>query len=555
MSLKSILILFYLCLISFSINGQRSYALRLKLFELDTMARTACYDLQISNQGTQPWYLGNANILIFYDYSVGCLLPSQSGILLDDIIYDINNLEQKNPNTGLPLPFANTLGSVRVNFNANDFGLLLDSLGTWHSIIRLCFQLEIENITDPSTCFQASFLNDDIAPFLPVIDIVEAYNPDPTMTVGLPRDTAYDLIPDATFNTCFILEENTVQLCNDGIDNDEDGLVDCDDVSACAPENPSFNVNQPGGCDGRPSLIRVNDITGAALYSIDDGVTFQSSNEFVGLEAGDYVVLIVKNGVDGCGVPYPIRLIEEECRENTNELCSDGIDNDEDGLVDCMDGDCNIAIEELIITSPIICPDFNDGSIQLVNVNDSYQISIDSGATYLSGTMAEGLSAGVYLITAKNRITGCESVYEENPLEISTVGECPPEVGFCNDGIDNDLDGLVDCADDDCIGDIFCEEPAKFYIPNAINPLSSVNANFGMTTEDNRPIELITFQIFDRWGTLIHSRSNTTSADPFHFWNGTYQNKLVAPGVFIYHMTITQSGITSNMSGSLTVVY
>ena len=149
MSLKTILILFYLCLISFSINGQRSYALRLKLFELDTMARRACYDLQISNQGTEPWYLGNANILIFYDYSVACLVPSQSGILLDDIIYDINNLEltsQKNENTGLPLPFANTLGSVRVGFNANDFGLLLDSLGTWHSIIRLCFQLEIENI-------------------------------------------------------------------------------------------------------------------------------------------------------------------------------------------------------------------------------------------------------------------------------------------------------------------------------------------------------------------------------------------------------------------------
>src|SRR5262249_27344865 len=34
-----------------------------------------------------------------------------------------------------------------------------------------------------------------------------------------------------------------------------------------------------------------------------------------------------------------------------------------------------------------------------------------------------------------------------------------PEAGNCADGADNDLDGLVDCADPDCVGDPNCPTP------------------------------------------------------------------------------------------------
>lgn len=559
MTPKRFLVCLLFLLAALGCYSQRSYALRLNLSELDTSARIACYDLQIANTGTESWYLGNSNIFIFYDYSIGCFIPDSSGILLDELIYDVNNLAlnaQKNENTGLPLPYGNTLGSIRIGFNANDNGLLLDSLGTWYSIMRLCFTLEVDDITSSSTCFQANFVDDEILMFLPVVDIVEAYNEDPTMTVGVPRDTAYNIIPDATLNSCFILEENTPELCNDGIDNDEDGLVDCEDDSACSPDNPSFNVNQPGGCDDRPSLIRVNDIVGDAMYSIDNGDSFQESNEFLNLPAGDYTVLIMKNGVMSCSEGFPIRLEQEECRENTDELCSDGVDNDEDGLMDCMDSDCVALIEEIIVVAPISCPDFSDGSIIVGLDPTRYQISGDGGASYESGTTLSGLTAGSYELSVINILSGCESFFGENPITIENGATCPPEAGFCDDGLDNDFDGLIDCADEDCIGDVTCEDPALYYLPNAINPFSTLNNGlFGVYPENGRAVIISSFQIYDRWGNLVHDRENTSSLDMNHFWNGTYQNQAVQPGVFLYNLVIIQRGRSIQQNGSLTVVY
>ena len=33
-----------------------------------------------------------------------------------------------------------------------------------------------------------------------------------------------------------------------------------------------------------------------------------------------------------------------------------------------------------------------------------------------------------------------------------------PEASWCADGLDNDLDGLIDCADRDCAGNAACPE-------------------------------------------------------------------------------------------------
>jgi hypothetical protein len=80
------------------------------------------------------------------------------------------------------------------------------------------------------------------------------------------------------------------------------------------------------------------------------------------------------------------------------EICTDGLDNDGDGLIDCADPDC---------------------------------------AT---------LSCGTGLATLKCSGTNC-----------ACNGVFPVPAEICNDGIDNDCDGMIDCFDSDCGGTAMCE--------------------------------------------------------------------------------------------------
>lgn len=97
-------------------------------------------------------------------------------------------------------------------------------------------------------------------------------------------------------------EDPVVETCDDGLDNDDDGLIDCDD-SDCAAS--------------------------LACYA----VPFE--------ECG--------NGIDDDG-DGDADCADSECfetepcgPENTFETCSDAIDNDGDGAVDCDDRDCATA--------------------------------------------------------------------------------------------------------------------------------------------------------------------------------------------------------------------
>jgi len=97
----------------------------------------------------------------------------------------------------------------------------------------------------------------------------------------------------------------------------------------------------------------------------------------------------------------------------TKELCSDGVDNNCDGNIDCKDGSC---AEELICQIPeeieTIC---NDG---VDNDEDGFIDCFDGDC-------------------------------KENSI-------CKLEEYDCTDKIDNDDDGAVDCRDTDCVNDIAC---------------------------------------------------------------------------------------------------
>ena len=95
------------------------------------------------------------------------------------------------------------------------------------------------------------------------------------------------------------------------------------------------------------------------------------------------------------------------------EICTDGLDNDLDGKIDCADSDC-AGSTACPIPLPEICTDGRD------NDNDGMIDCADSDCLGISSCGPEG------------------------------------KLKTCSDGIDNDGDGFIDCADSGCAKNASC---------------------------------------------------------------------------------------------------
>ena len=177
------------------------------------------------------------------------------------------------------------------------------------------------------------------------------------------------------------------EICNDSIDNDCDGTVDCQD-SGCA--------------------------TDAACIVCTD-----ADNDGYSVEGG------------GCGAV--------DCNDNdlavspgAVELCTDAVDNDCDGLIDCADADYNgdvacapACIPEASQEKGKKCKDGIDNDCDdVIDAEDPDCGGDDTGDT--GGTEGKGQT--------------------------------------CSDGIDNDGDGLTDCADSDCSRNKACKQLNIVYL-------------------------------------------------------------------------------------------
>jgi len=296
----------------------------------------------------------------------------------------------------------------------------------------------------------------------------------------------YDIRVRNTDTGCYIDHTSTItitdpvciEICGNGIDDDGDGNADCDDIDCEAPVYVSISSTIADQCPNlNNGTITINASGNNLQYSINNGVTFQTSNIFTGLTGGEYTI-VIKNGITGCEVPYPFNpytVAEGECLE----ICNNGVDDDGDGLIDCEDDECvGATIESIVSVDPNNCPTLNNGTITINATGDALEYSITNGVIYQNSNVFTGLYKGSYTVVIRNKVTGCTLTYDANPV-VLVEADCGE---ICDNGIDDDGDGQVDCADGDCgapssIGEDHTDPDNCYALNNGNILMSSVGVN------------------------------------------------------------------------------
>lgn len=203
-----------------------------------------------------------------------------------------------------------------------------------------------------------------------------------------------NITPGQSLTLDFILPA-AVEICTDSLDNDGNGLTDCDDpactgTASCQPLPPEVCTD---GLD--------ND--GNTLTDCDD----------------------------------PVCIGTGSCESPVAEICNDAIDNNGDSLLDCEDPLCSTATYCL----PENCnDDIDNNSDGLTDCEDPVCVDTSVCRPPPVEICDDGLD------NDGNGFTDCDD------SKCADLDSCAPPVvdEHCRNGIDDDGDGYVDCADPKC---------------------------------------------------------------------------------------------------------
>ncbi len=167
--------------------------------------------------------------------------------------------------------------------------------------------------------------------------------------------------------------------------------------------------------------------------------------------------------------------------------CTDGADNDRDGLYDCEDPDCMAA------------PDCDEP-----DTGDTTELEGDEAGECDDGVDNDGDGR------TDCDDPGCDDDSACEPAEVE--GD---EAGECDDGVDNDGDGRTDCDDDGCAAATACENqapgsPGVLLTPS--EPTTSDDLECSIIVEANDPDgDTLSYSI--SWlvdGAAVHTGTETT---------------------------------------------
>lgn len=184
-----------------------------------------------------------------------------------------------------------------------------------------------------------------------------------------------------------------------------------------AIDDGTINLTVTGGTSG---YTYDWDFNGAEDPDIDP-------EDLTGLAAGTYTVIVTDS--NGCTAVISTTILEPE-------ICFDGIDNDGDGLTDCLDPDCTVNPPGSITASENpVCVGDTGVTYTIVDIGaDSYTWTVPDGATITAGqgtvqitvTWVSNIGGQICVIAITD---GCESTPTCFTVQLNDV---PPAAGTIN---------------------------------------------------------------------------------------------------------------------------
>ena len=334
---------------------------------------------------------------------------------------------------------------------------------------------------------------------------------------------------------CFMLlsiyvsgQESSAITCADGLDNDNDGLIDCEDTDCLEfsadgceicqfdatsfvdvvldyqPQCSNLNYDEPGQAIGLSNWQLPTD--GKAVLLGEGGMIELGFTNNVLINSGDNTadlwIFEIGDLAEDCDIalhPYDVN--------TTTILQNNGLnDPDGDGYYDFgqIGGErFYIDIDEVLIGYPPATLIFD--AIKITDVPD-----LDCFSTINPGADIDAVCA------VQSATLDCAGIPNGNAI-LNSCNLClslddPTFYEECKDGI---------------------------YIPNAFSPNEDgKNDTFKIYLASETQAEVLDYAIYNRWGALVYKAANFDIHTATHWWDGKINNSIAPNGWYVYMIKI-----------------